>query len=432
MFSRLFAKNKDETRIKTAAARVRKNAIHKQDRIKKSEKISVDQLRIGMYVRQLDIPWDESSFMLQGFDVESQQDVLDVQKQCKHVWVDYIEYRLADAPERRNTDAFNSEVSLIQIQEDYDDARKIHEQSRDFVGRVFNDIASGREFDTAGVIQTVNSSITSIMQNPDASIWLTRLTEKDDHAAQHSLNVTALSIILGEALGFSKTELEKLGISALMHDIGKAQLPNQLVNKIGVISDDELSQMRMHTALGARILSQSTNIPPMAVKVALCHHERIDGKGYPKGLEKDDIPLYARIVSIADAYDWMTSSSRNGFEYMSQTEAIGELYQARGKQFDEDLVVSFIDAIGVFPPGSLVEMTNGEVGIVLCASKEKLKPKVILILDKIKDAAAQQVVDLSLMSVDVAGVPYQIKSTLRDGTYGIFVSDFQRGGLRLG
>ncbi len=92
MFSRLFAKNKDETRIKTAAARVRKNAIHKQDRIKKSEKISVDQLRIGMYVRQLDIPWDESSFMLQGFDVESQQDVLDVQKQCKHVWVDYIEY----------------------------------------------------------------------------------------------------------------------------------------------------------------------------------------------------------------------------------------------------------------------------------------------------------------------------------------------------
>lgn len=432
MFSRFFGKTKDRRSKKTVAALARKKVNHEQDRKQRVEKISVDQLRIGMYVRQLDIPWDESSFMLQGFNAESQQDVLDVQKQCKHVWVDYTEYRLSDTTDKRNTNAFNPEVSLIQIQQDYDEAFKIHEHSRDFVTRVFNDIASGREFDTAGVIQTVHSSVTSIMQNPDASIWLTRLTEKDDHAAQHSLNVTALSIILGKTLGFSKAELEKLGISALMHDIGKAQLPSQLVNKIGVIRDDELLQMRKHTFLGAKILSESTKIPSVAVKVALCHHERIDGKGYPKGLEKDDIPLFARIVSIADAYDWMTSSSRNGAECMSQTEAIGELYKERGKQFDEELVVSFIDGIGVFPPGSLVEMTNGEVGIVLSTTNEKLKPKVILILDNVKDAAVQQVIDLSLMSVDVAGLPYQIKSTMRDGTYGIFVSDFQRGGLRLG
>ena len=127
----------------------------------------------------------------------------------------------------------------------------------------------------------------------------------------------------------------------------------------------------------------------------------------------------------------MTTAIVDGKSSMSQTEAIGELYKERGKQFDEDLVVKFIDGIGVFPPGSLVEMTNGEVGIVLSASKEKLKPKVILILNKIKDAAVQQVIDLSLMSVDDSGLPYQVKATLRDGTFGIFVSDFQRAGLRL-
>ncbi len=432
MFSKFFSKNKSEVAKKSASSRSSKKTNHKQDRKSKFEKISVDQLRVGMYVRELDIPWEKSSFLLQGVDVKTQQDILEVQKQCSHVWVDYLEYRLSDVPDKQNTNAFNSEISLIQIQEDYDDARQVHEQSREFVSRVFSEIASGREVDAARVIQTVNCSVSSILQNPDAAIWLTRLSEKNNHTAQHSLNVTALSIILGKTLDFSKNELEKLGISALMHDIGKAKLPDELVSRKEAIREDELLEMRKHTAIGATILAQSKNIPSIVAKVALHHHERVDGTGYPKGLKNDDIPLYARIISIADSYDWMTTSSSLGeSECLSQTEAIGELYKERGKQFDEDLVIKFIDGIGVFPPGSLVEMTNGEVGIVLSASQEKLKPKVILILNQIKDAAVQQVVDLSLMSVDVAGVPYQIKSTLRDGTYGINVSEFQRAGLRL-
>lgn len=431
MFSKFFGKNKADPSTKAAVARSRNKVKHKQDRKNKYEKISVDQLRIGMYVRELDIPWEDSAFLLQGVDVKTQQDVLDVQKQCQYVWVDYMEYRLSDSPDEQNTNAFSSEVSLIQIQTDYDDARKVHEQSCEFVTQVFSDIAAGREVDAAGVIQTVNCSVKSVLQNTDASIWLTRLSEKDDQTAKHSLNVTALSIILGKTLGFTKTELEKLGISALMHDVGKTQLPDELVHKTGDLSDDEIGQIRNHCAIGAKILSQSRNIPSIAVKVALTHHERVDGGGYPKGLTKDDIPIYSRIISIADAYDWMTTGSSYGAKCLSQTEAIGELYKERGKQFDEDLVVKFIDGIGVFPPGSLVEMTNGEVGIVLAASKEKLKPKVIMILNQLKDAAVQQVIDLSLMSVDISGIPYQIKSTLRDGTYGIFVGDFQRAGLRL-
>lgn len=431
MFSKFFGKKSNDSSTKAAVARSRKKAKHKQDRKNKYEKISVEQLRIGMYVRELDIPWEDSSFLLQGVDVTTQQDVIDVQKQCKNVWVDYMEYRLSDTPDTQNTNAFGSDVSLIQIREDYDDARKVHEQSREFVTKVFGDIAAGREIDAAGIIQTVNNSVKSILQNSDASIWLTRLSEKDDQAAKHSLNVTALSIILGKTLGFSKAELEKLGISALMHDVGKTQLPDELLHKTRVLSEQEHSQIREHCVIGARILSQSRNIPTIAAKVALSHHERVDGGGYPNGLKKDDIPLYTRIVTIANAYDGMTLSSASGAKSLSQTEAIGELYKERGKQFDEDLVVKFIDGIGVFPPGSLVEMTNGEVGIVLAASKEKLKPKVIMILNQLKDAAIQQVIDLSLMCVDVSGMPYQIKSTLRDGTYGIFVGDFQRAGLRL-
>ena len=253
MFSKFFGKNKDKSSTKSAVARSRKKAKHQQDRKNKYEKISVDQLRVGMYVRELDIPWEESDFLLQGVDVKTQEDVLKVQRQCKHVWVDYMEYRLSDAPEKQNTDAFNSKISLVQIQQDYDSAREVHEQSREFVTKVFSDTASGREVDAAGVIQTVNSSVSSILKNPDASIWLTRLNEKDNHTAQHSLNVTALSIILGKAQGLSKTELEKLGISALMHDIGKAHLPDELFNKTGAVSEDEMKQIQEHCAIGAKI-----------------------------------------------------------------------------------------------------------------------------------------------------------------------------------
>jgi hypothetical protein len=116
----------------------------------------------------------------------------------------------------------------------------------------------------------------------------------------------------------------------------------------------------------------------------------------------------------------------------SPSDALQELYAQRGKQFDEDMVIHFIDAIGIFPPGSIVEMHNGEVGIVLANTREKLRPRVIMILDAIGEPVAQRIVDLSQMDTDDQGNPYQIKTTHRDGSYGIDVGDFQRAGLRMG
>jgi len=117
---------------------------------------------------------------------------------------------------------------------------------------------------------------------------------------------------------------------------------------------------------------------------------------------------------------------------MSPSKALQELYAERGAQFDEDYVVRFINAIGVFPPGSIVEMVNGEVGIVLANTTDKLRPRVIIILDSQKEAASLQIVDLSQMDVDNAGEPYEIKDTHGDGAFGIDINDFQRAGLRIG
>lgn len=400
----------------------------------RTEKITVDQLRIGMFVRELDIPWEQSTFMFQGVEIKSQQDILDVQRQCQHVWVDYTEYRLADTPEEASTgsSAFNGKRSLLEVEEAYPKAKEAHKETQAVVTQLFSDMRLGGEIDVDRVKQSIHTSVESIKRNPDASIWLTRLHEKDNLTAQHVLNVAALSIITGRALNLSQSALENLGVCALMHDIGKTLLPLELINRRGgECNDVERGLLRTHPQLGHDILSKTKNMYEGAAAVALTHHEHVDGSGYPRNLKGDDIPEFARIIAIANAYDNLTSTLINP-DAISPTEALDHLYAQRGKQFDDRLVLKFIDGISIFPPGSIVEMTNGEVGIVLSTTQEKLNPRVIIILDSAKDATAQQMVDLSQMHADANGEPYRIKTTLADGSYGIVVDEFQRAGLRLG
>ena len=430
MFFKLFkSNNKSKDRVASKASASRR-VKHQQDKQNRIEKIPVDQLRPGMYVRELDIPWEESTFMFQGLTIESQSDILEVQKQCKHVWVDYTEYRLVDAKKSGAT-GFAANQSLLEVEEVYPEAREVHDQAQQVVKQMFNDIRLGGEIDVQKVRQSINSSVASILRNPDASIWLTRLKEKDDLTGQHVMNVAALSIIAGRSMNMSKTDLENLGVCALMHDVGKSLLPLDLISRSGTLNSVELGLIRTHPQLGHDILSKSKNMYSGAAKVALSHHEHYDGNGYPNGLKGEEIPLFARIVSIADSYDSMTTKQAHRNAY-SPTQALDELYAKRDKQFDAELVLKFIDGIGIFPPGSIVEMTNGEVGIVLSTTSEKLSPRVIMILDRNKDATVQQMVDLSLMSVDTDGQPYQIKTTLADGSFGIVVDEFQRAGLRIG
>ena len=192
-----------------------------------------------------------------------------------------------------------------------------------------------------------------------------------------------------------------------------------------------MAEMQRHTRYGRDILVSTKSVMSGAADVAHSHHERPDGTGYPRRLDDDSIPLYAKIVAIAEAYDTMTTRQPYR-DAVSPSEAIQELYAQRGKQFDEDLVIRFIDSVGIFPPGTIVEMVNGEVGIVLSNTNDKLRPRVIMILDSSHEPMPQRIADLSQMDVDDESNIYQIKTTHSDGAFGIDVGDFQRAGLRMG
>ncbi len=433
MFFKLFKSDQAiKPQNKKKAAKNARRRTHAQDINRKLEKIPVSSLRIGMYVRELDKPWEESSFMFQGLDVKTQEDILAVQRECKDVWVDYSEYQLSTSKtSSRAAPIAHVSTPDIKVEDEYGDAKEVHSLAQETVQRMFEEIRLGGQIDAGKVKTAVNNTVNSILRNPDATIWLTRLKAKDEHTAQHSLNVAALSIVMGRGMGMSPKEMEDLGVCAMLHDVGKTSIPSEIINKAGPLTEDEWAVMNKHPKFGRDILISTQSVYSGAADVAYSHHERVDGKGYPRGLSSDEIPLYAQIVSITEAYD--TISTKQIYrEAKSPSEALHILYAERGKQFDEDLVIKFIDSIGIFPPGSIVELTNGEVGIVLSNTSDKLKPRIIILLDQHKDAGVQRVVDLSQMQLDPAGESYQIKTTLPDGEYGIVVEDFQRAGLRIG
>lgn len=433
LFSKLFKSEEKEP-----PRRRRREPVEQRERTqrtrKQHEKINVQDLRVGMFVVELDIPWEESSFMFQGLELKSPADVLAVQKECSHVWVDYDEFSLPSNKPSNGLPASRTGFSPdtgVQVEDELDAAAEVHTLASKAISNLFEEIRLGAEIDGGKVKQAVNGCVDSILRNPDASVWLTRIQAKHEPTAQHSMNVAALSIVMAKSLNMSNREMEDVGICGMLHDVGKTSVSSEILDKDGPLDEAEMAEMQRHARYGRDILVSTKSVMSGAADVAHSHHERPDGLGYPRRLTDDSIPQFAKIVAIAEAYDTMTINQPYRAA-LSPSDALQELYAQRGKQFDEDLVINFIDAVGIFPPGSIVQMLNHEVGIVLSNTKDKLRPRVIMILDAVGEPLTQRIVDLSQMDTDDQGNIYQIKTTHSDGAFGIDVGDFQRAGLRMG
>ncbi|MFK8078095.1 MAG: HD-GYP domain-containing protein [Granulosicoccus sp.] len=396
-------------------------------------RVSTRDLRVGMTVTKLDKPWEESRYMFQYVKIETPSDIRDMQEECSFVYVDFDEDSLKAAKRKNRTrdNGLAGNTPQVSVREELNTSNQVHSLATQAVSSLFDDMRLGAELNGTVVKQAVSGCVESILRNQDASLWLTRMKNKDVGTAKHSMNVSALSIIMAKASGMSTREMEDVGVCGMLHDVGKTRLPSSILEKRGPLTASEHEEMRRHTIYGRDILLSSKNVMSGAADVAHSHHERPDGTGFPNKLNADSIPLYAKIVSIAEAYDNMTTTQVYR-EACSPSLALQEIYSQRGQQFDEDLIILFIEAIGIFPPGSIVEMVNNEVGIVLANTADKLRPRVIMILDSFGEPTSQRIVDLSRLETDREGAIYQIKTTHSDGAFGIHIDEFQRAGLRIG
>jgi HD-GYP domain-containing protein (c-di-GMP phosphodiesterase class II) len=271
--------------------------------------------------------------------------------------------------------------------------------------------------------------VRSILYNPDALTWLTRLSDCHAPTAEHSLNVCILAINFGRYIGLPREELENLGISALLHDVGMVRLPSAVLDKRDLLANEEYQVLKKHVVHGRDLLLDTPKLYVGAADVAYSHHENWDGTGYPRRLRGDQIPLFAQIVALADTYEAVVTA-RPYQSARSSLEALKLIHSQRGVRFDPRLALRFIECIGIYPTGAVVELENDEVGVVLAATRDKLRPRIVVVRDaEDRVIAKPKVVDLSENEVDKKGNPYRVRCVLPAGSHGVDPRDYLDEGL---
>jgi HD-GYP domain-containing protein (c-di-GMP phosphodiesterase class II) len=212
--------------------------------------------------------------------------------------------------------------------------------------------------------KVMDSILDDMSSQEDPMIMLLDMHTADNYLYVHSLNVCLYTLVLGIAHGYSKDELRVIGLGALLHDIGKTQIPVKIVQKPGMLSEEEFRHMQAHTEIGYRILKEEPNIPLLAAHCALQHHERIDGSGYPRGLTGPQIHEYAKWLGVADSYDAMTSN-RIYKKAMLPHQAVEALYVGSGTLYEQKQLELFRDRVAIYPLGLTVKLSSGETGVVV-------------------------------------------------------------------
>jgi putative nucleotidyltransferase with HDIG domain len=407
-------------------------------------KLDVQQLKIGMYVRELDRPWRETSFLFQGFEISSEDEIRELQRFCRHVYIDIPETYQKPAPRTPAERAVTEELLqhkhverdlLIKVsshpllkpvyhdqtglEEEIEVARELYREARELVYTLLEDVRLGKNINSLTAKKMVGEMVESVIRNPDALTSFAQLKKKDEYTAQHSMRVCILALSFGRHLGLDRHELNLLGIGALLHDIGKMKVPNEILNKPGALNEYEYALMQSHVPHGVEILEKSSGIPRPAIEVARCHHERYSGSGYSGGLKGDEIGMFGMIGGIVDCYDAI-SSDRAYHTGMSAHAALKKMYEWRHRDFHPGMVEQFIQCMGIYPIGSVVELNTGEIGVVVTMNRvRRLKPRVALVLQPdYNPVPGSTTVDLTDYKTR-DGRPCEIDRVLEPGVHGI-------------
>lgn len=360
-------------------------------------KLDVTQLKKGMFVSELDRPWTETSFLLQGVLIEGAEEIAEFQRFCEYVFIDAEKSEESVYPHLRSlsslssTVSSNNSVSSVEHESEQADleqhtftkelkiARKIHSRTRSYVDQALEDVRLGQAVDTEAAREIVSEIANSITHSQHALVWLTNMKERDEYTSIHCMNVCVMSVSFGRSLGMDKAELEVLGLGGLLHDLGKMRVPLDILNKPGKLTFEEFEVMKTHPMEGYKMLEEQGDLPSEVLDIVKHHHERRNGKGYPEQLEGDQINNMTRIVAIVDVYDAITSD-RCYHDAISPYDALKNMYEWVKEDFDKDMIEKFIQCLGIYPIGSVVELNRGHVGIVVSASKKsKLRPILMLV-----------------------------------------------------
>ncbi len=416
-------------------------------------KIEIENLEVGMFVCELDRPWESTPFVFQGFLLQSEKDIVAINKHCNWVYIDVTKsIHIADKRSAKTDNLNYPTFSAITVDskgskrtaldsigglirratgirkksrsfgESLKPSVETHQRTGKLIKSIMDEIKLGKSIDTPMAKEAVSACVDSVMHNKDAMLLLTRLRNKDQYTSEHSLNVAIIAIAFGRHLGMNRAQLNDIGLCGLLHDMGKMLTPQEILNKPGRLTKEEMKIMKQHPAEGRKILLASQDVTDEVIEVAFSHHERLNGTGYPRGIAGSNLSLYTRMICIADVFDAITGDRvyRSG---RTAEKALSFLFLHKDStgSFDRSLVIKFIENIGTYPLGTIVETHNGEVGIVVQNNPEhRLRPRIKLLLDEKKlPLRRERYVDLEKGVLDTQGQPYLIKTSHSPGSFGV-------------
>lgn len=337
-------------------------------------KVDVKDLKVGMFVislgRQIDIDFKPglitSSSVIQYIQSINIQSVLIDLVKSKH-----LQNELLDNPESNlSPELFpKSAVTALEKRESKVRAQKLYAEAKILQDKLLCALKSGETINILPIEEMADELIDSIFRNNDATLFLSRIREKDSYLMEHSLNVGMLLANFGRYLGLSREVIRQLLVGGLLHDTGKIMIPDAILHKPGKFTAEEFEVMKKHVEFGVKFLDKAPGISSIMRIVVANHHERIDGLGYPNGLRAEQLCMYSRMSTIVDVYDALTAD-RCYKKGMPPSHAFRILMQGCGTQFDHDLVHKFIKCMGVYPIGTLLKLSSKRLGIVVERNEE--------------------------------------------------------------
>ena len=386
------------------------------------DKIQVSQLRVGMYVCKLDRPWLDTPFPFQGFYLRTSHEINEVKSFCEFVYIDcdkgsepYKESEISKpspllVKQSKNKSSHVNETDLKEItiqigkyekqtkpfKKEINNAKALFSDLAHSVEQISFNIRVGKKIDVSKTKLLTRSVVKSVISNPNTMIWLSRLKDKGDYTYNHSLRSSVLATVFGRYLGLSEDELISLASGVLLADIGKTKIKRSLLNIKEKLSSSDKILVRSHVELGVEMLATEHDIDHSTLVIVETHHERFNGSGYPYGLVGTEIPFFGQIAGLVDVFDAITNKKSYG-KHLTPAQAMDWLHSQKDKLFSGKLIEDFVQAIGLYPPGTIVELTDDSIGLVVSHNPEKrLRPEVFLLKDsKNENIDSSKTIDLS-------------------------------------
>lgn len=376
----------------------------------RTQKLITDDLHVGMFISGIDRPWRETPFPIQGFHIENRAQLEKIQHLCKWAYVDvqksrtqssvapaqdfsFVSNYFEEKQRKNGRELLNLRIRTMQNDRPYKNltnlntemrqARRVHKRIRDRIKRTLRGLTGEGRLSIEDLRDVSNELVSSVIRNPDAFAYLSRIDSHSEDVLNFSIRVASWAVLTGRHLDLTREAMSDLALAALLCKIGYTTIPQEILRVKGTPTPHMNEMLKWSLVKGVKLLRSSDRFSSRVVKLVSHHLERFDGSGFPRGVSGRHIPFMSQIIGLSDYYESLVSYDFRD-EPLSSADAVRELFNQRDVLFDATLVEEFIQAIGLYPTGSVVTLNDDRLAVVIGQNKARLKPRLLILEDNRK------------------------------------------------